>query len=74
MIYLKDPKTKQPSVTLTAFVAGFCVAVLKLFLSGIQITPTYKFPDFSGVDFAAVVGALGAVYTLRRNHSEGNNE
>ncbi len=66
MRYLKDPKTKQPSVTLTAFVTGFTVAALKLLFSGVQITEKYKLPDFTGVDFAAVVGALGAVYAMRR--------
>lgn len=71
MRYLKDPKTKQPSVTLTAFVSGFTVAVFKLLMSGVQITATYKFPEFNGVDFAAVVGALGAVYAMRRTPSSG---
>ena len=70
MRYLKDPKTKQPSVTLTAFVTGFGVAVLKLLMSGVQITATYKFPEFNGVDFASVVGALGVVYSMRRKPVE----
>jgi len=66
MRYLRDPKTKQPSVTLTAFVTGFGVAALKLLFSGVQLTATYKLPEFNGVDFAAVVGALGAIYAMRR--------
>lgn len=67
MRYLRDPKTKQPSVTLTAFVTGFVIAAAKLAMSGVQITASYKIPEFNGVDFAAVVGALGAIYAMRRN-------
>jgi hypothetical protein len=66
-MYLKDPKTGEQSVTLTAFVVGFGVATLKLLLSGLEITSTVKLAQFSGSDFAAVVGAVGAVYWARRN-------
>lgn len=65
-IWITDPKTKEKSVTLTAFTAGFVVAVAKLAISGIEIGGL-QIEQFSGSDFAAVVGALGAVYTLRRN-------
>ncbi len=65
-LYLKDPKTGEPSVTLTAFVAGMAVAVLKLLASGITIG-SITLSQFSGTDFAAVVGALGALYWARRN-------
>lgn len=65
-MWLTDPKTKEKSVTLTAFVAGFAVAVAKLAASGVQIG-NFRVEQFTGGDFAAVVGALGAVYTLRRN-------
>lgn len=64
-MWIKDPKTKEKSVTLTLFVAGFAVALAKLALSGITIS-TFKVEAFTGVDFAAVVGALGGVYALRR--------
>lgn len=64
-MYLKDPKSQQPSVTLTAFVAGFLIACLKLLLSGVTIKEV-ALSQFSGTDFAAVVGALGAVYWARR--------
>lgn len=68
-MYLTDPKTGQKSVTLTAFAVGFIVAVAKLLFSGIEIN-TFKLSEFSGVDFAAVIGALGAVYTMRRRNSK----
>lgn len=64
-MWIRDPKTKESSVTLTAFVVGFGVAILKLALSGITLGPVVFFP-FSGGDFAAVVGAVGAIYWARR--------
>lgn len=65
-LYLKDPVTGKPSVTLTMFVTGFIVALLKLLASGITINKLSLTP-FTGVDFAAVTGALGAIYTARRH-------
>lgn len=64
-LYLKDPVTGQPSVTLTMFVTGFIVALLKLIASGITINKFHLDP-FTGADFAAVTGALGMIYTARR--------
>lgn len=66
-MWLTDPKDKQPSVTLTLFVGGFIICLLKLIGSGIVIGPITLSP-FSGVDFAAAVGALGGVYALRRSN------
>lgn len=34
-----------------------------------QIGEKFKMSDFSGVDYAAVIGALGAVYTMRKNNT-----
>lgn len=68
MFYLKDPKSGENSVTLTLFIMGFVVALLKLLTSGIVIGSTHL-GQFGGGDFAATVGALGAIYTLRR-HSD----
>lgn len=65
-MWLKDPKTKERSVTLTVFAVGSLVALLKLLASGVSIG-SFKAEKFGGGDFAAAVGALGAVYTLRRN-------
>lgn len=64
-MWLTDPKTKEKSVTLTAFASGFVVAIIKLLLSGVSIGGL-KIESFSGGDFAAVTGALGAIYALRR--------
>lgn len=54
----------QPSLTATAFVVGFLLVSLKLLFSGVEFNGL-KLSDFSGTDYAAAVGALGAVYTLR---------
>ncbi len=64
--YLTDPKTGEKSVTLTAFVAGFSVCIFKLLLSGITLG-SLQLSAFSGIDFAAATGALGAVYVMRRS-------
>ena len=64
--WLKDPKTNKPSVTLTMFVTGFVVALFKLLTSGISLAVVSSAP-FTGGDFAAVVGALGAIYTARKH-------
>lgn len=65
-MWIKDPKTGEPSVTLTALVTGMLVATLKLLVSGITIG-SITLSQFSGTDFAAVVGALGALYWARRS-------
>ena len=69
-MYFKDPKSGEPSVTLTVFMTGFIVAIAKLLLSGVTIGGL-KLDAFSGGDFAAVMGALGAVYWARRNITTG---
>lgn len=65
-MWLKDPKTKEKSVTLTAFMAGFAVATFKLLVSGLTLKG-FQMAAFTGVDYAAAVGALGAVYVMRRS-------
>ena len=67
--YSKDPRTGQPSVTLTAFWIGFIIASVKLLLSGIAIGPITLSP-FGGGDYAAAVGALGAIYVMRRKQGD----
>lgn len=64
MFYLPDPNTGKPSPTTTAFVVGFAVAVSKLLFSGMVIG-AFTLSPFTGVDFAASVGALGAIYVMR---------
>jgi hypothetical protein len=65
-MWLSDPKTGEKSVTLTAFIAGFGVATLKLLLSGVAVGSLTLGP-FSGSDYAMVVGAVGALYWARKN-------
>lgn len=72
--YLKDPSSGQPSVSLTAFAAGFAVATFKLLVSGMAITKAVTFSTFSGGDFSMVVGALAALYYARRKDSQGNSD
>lgn len=79
-LVIRDVKTGKPSYTVTAFVIGFLVVNIKLLFSGMQITETFKMSDFSGVDYAACVAALGSIYVLRKNKSikdnfkEGDNQ
>lgn len=67
-MYMKDPKTKDPSVTLTLLIVGFAVCLLKLLTSG-MIIGTIHLGDFAGSDFAECIGALGALYAARK-HSD----
>ena len=64
-ILIKDSKGES-SVTMTAFVLGSVVVNLKLILSGMEIMG-YKMAAFTGGEYAAAMGALGAVYVLRRS-------
>lgn len=67
-MWLKDPKTDKPSVTLTAFVIGFLVCTFKLLVSGLK-TDIITFEQFSGVDYGAALAALGGIYVLRKKDS-----
>lgn len=64
--WVRDPKTGELSVTLTAFCVGFGVATLKLLLAGSTLGPV-SFSPFTGSDYAMVVGAVGALYWARKN-------
>lgn len=65
-MFVKDPKTGEPSVTLTAFCIGFGVATLKLLLSG-MIIKGITLSQFSGSDYGLAISALGGLYVLRRH-------
>ena len=65
-MYMKDPGSGRDSVTLTAFIIGFAVCLVKLALAGMIILGV-KFSAFSGVDFAAAVGSLGVIYGYRKS-------
>ena len=60
------------SVTLTFFAIGFIVALTKLLLSDMVVGGLHMGP-FSGTDFAAVTGALGAIYAARK-HSDNTTQ
>ncbi len=64
-MWMEDPKTNEPSVTMTLMVVGVLVAILKLLMSGVTING-FAMSTFTGVDFAAVVAALGGVYGWRK--------
>ena len=55
-------------MTLSAFIVGFVVCTGKLLLSGIK-TDIITFEQFSGVDYAAALAALGAIYVMRKRDS-----
>lgn len=56
----------NPSSTLTFFAFGFIIVNLKLLFSGMTIGG-FSMSVFSGTEYAAAIGALGAIYVLRRN-------
>jgi hypothetical protein len=68
---LTNAKSKVKSYTTTAFVLGNVVINLKLLLAGVQIKD-YKMSDFTGVDYAAAMGALGAVYVGNKTITKPN--
>ena len=62
---LKDTSGKK-STTLTAFVIGFVTVNLKLLVSGVTLIG-YQMSPFTGSDYGIALGALGAIYVLRRS-------
>lgn len=59
-------KTGKPSYVLTAFIVGVAVSNIKLLLSGITIGE-FTMSAFSGIDYAAAMGALGSIYSLNKH-------
>jgi len=73
-MWLKDPKTEKRSVTMTVFVTTFFVCVTKLAVSGLTLGSVI-IPVFDGADFAACVGAAGAIYFGRKHtDAQSSNE
>jgi hypothetical protein len=75
-MYLNDPKTKEPSPTLTMMFIGVSVALVKLLLSEATVFGI-KLSAFSGTDFAMVVGPFLALYGHKRqvfSGAKGNAE
>lgn len=64
---IKDTSGSK-SITMTAFVVGFIIVNIKLIFSGMAIYG-FELAPFTGAEYAAAVGALGAVYVLRRSTS-----
>lgn len=67
-MWLNDPKTKEPSVTVTLLVLGFVVCTSKLIFSGITLGGIQLSP-FTGIDYASAVGALGGIYAWRQGQT-----
>ena len=65
---LKDSSGKK-STTVTAFVLGFIVVNIKLLASGLSIAG-YSMQPFTGTEYGAAIGALGAIYVMRRSTSK----
>lgn len=63
----------KPSATLTAFFIGFLVVNFKLLVSGLTIMGL-GFGIFTGGEYAGALGALGAIYVMRRNLSNVKKE
>lgn len=55
----------EKSVTVTAFIIGFLIVNAKLLISGLTVG-SLQMAEFSGSEYAAAIGALGAIYVLRR--------
>jgi len=75
-VLLKNSDGK-PCVVTTMFVIGCVIVNLKLILSGVTVRDV-AISAFTGGEYAAALGALGAIYVMRRGQhakaKEGNNE
>ena len=71
--FLITDTSGKKSLTATAFLLGFIVVNIKFLLSGIIIAGS-TIPVLSGLEYAAAVGGLGAVYVLRRHTDKRKNE
>ena len=65
---LKD-KNGNPSLTRTLYAMGFAVACFKLMVAGMTLG-SFKMSPFSGVDFGAVISALGGIYHLGKTQAD----
>jgi hypothetical protein len=67
-LLLKDNQGK-PSYTTTAFVLGLVVVNAKFLFSGLEIG-SFKLIALSGVEYAAALAAVGALYNMRAKDKE----
>ena len=65
MKFMMDPKSNQPSVTLSIFVVTAAVCLFKLLFSGVSLG-NFSMAPFGGSDFGAALGAAGLIYAGRR--------
>lgn len=71
--FLFTDTSGSKSATLTIFIWGAVLVNLKLFFSGMTVGGLVLAP-FSGVEYAAAMGALGAIYVLRRSTDPNNQK
>lgn len=62
---MRDSEGRK-SVTVTSFIYGSIVVNFKLIFSGATVMGITLAP-FTGGEYSAAIGALGAIYVLRRN-------
>ena len=64
-MFLKDSNGEK-SLTATAFIFGFIVVNFKFLMSGLTVKG-FAFSAFTGAEYGMALGALGAIYVLRRS-------
>lgn len=64
--FLLTDTNGRKSSTVTVFIIGAIVVNLKLILSGMTVMGVTLAP-FTGGEYSAAMGALGAIYVLRRS-------
>jgi len=67
-MWIRDPKTKEKSVTVTLLVATWIVGAFKVLFSGMTILGM-TFGQFSGVDFGALLTSVAGIYGWRKHQS-----
>lgn len=67
-LLLKDNQG-NPSYTTTAFVVGLVVVNAKFLFSGLELG-SFKLMALSGVEYAAALAAVGALYNMRAKDKE----
>jgi hypothetical protein len=72
MLYLKDPKTKALSFSLTLVWIVFWVGIVKFFVSGITIFGV-QMPTFSAGDFGVLMMPFLSLY-FGRKYTDNNSK
>jgi hypothetical protein len=73
-LIIKNTKTGRPSYTLTMALTGFFIINLKLLLSGVEIMDKVKMSEFSGVDYAAALAAIGSIHIFNKKVTKDNGD